>query len=83
MERQNSGLNAANALLNSDDFVAKSDVEFPFKPQVFDQEIQKDTSVYRVYNLNERLDQGARTSYFHHSIGGYHGAKMGKYQYFQ
>ena len=42
--------------------------------------IKQDTSVYRVYNLNERLDQGARTSYFHHSLGGYHGAKLGKYQ---
>ena len=37
-------------------------------------------TLYRVYNLNERLDQGARTSYFHHSLGGYHGAKLGKYQ---
>ena len=66
--------------LNSDDFVAKSIVEVPFQSQFFDNMIKQDTSVYRVYNLNERLDQGARTSYFHHSLGGYHGAKLGKYQ---
>ena len=66
--------------LNADDFVSKSKVEEPFKAQFFDNTIKKDTSVYRVYNLNERIDAGARTSYFHHSLGGYHGAKLGKYQ---
>jgi len=66
--------------LNADDFILKSKVEVPFEKQNFDQMIQQDTSIFRVYNLNERLDQGARTSYFHHSLGGYHGAKLGKYQ---
>ena len=66
--------------LNTDDFVPVSDIEKPFKAQIFDQMIKQDTSVYRVYNLTERIDQGARTSYFHHSLGGYHGAKLGKYQ---
>jgi len=66
--------------LNADDFVSKTKVEEPFKAQFFDNTIKKDTSVYRVYNLNERIDAGARTSYFHHSLGGYHGAKLGKYQ---
>ena len=66
--------------LNADDFVDTTKVDQPFKPQFYDNTIKKDTSVYRVYNLNERIDAGARTSYFHHSIGGYHGAKLGKYQ---
>ena len=66
--------------LNADDFVSKTKVEEPFKAQFFDNTIKQDTSVYRVYNLNERIDAGARTSYFHHSLGGYHGAKLGKYQ---
>ena len=65
---------------NNDSYVIKSKVETPFQIQDFDKLIKQDTSIYRVYNLNERLDQGARTSYFHHSLGGYHGAKLGKYQ---
>mgnify|MGYP001276508267 CR=1 FL=1 len=66
--------------LNADDFIQKADLEVPFKLEEYDKIIHKDTTIYRVYNLNERLDQGARTSYFHHSLGGYHGAKLGKYQ---
>ncbi|RPG58843.1 MAG: hypothetical protein CBD51_004305 [Flavobacteriales bacterium TMED191] len=65
---------------NHSSFVDKNIVEIPFQMQDFDRIIKQDTSIYRVYNLNERLDQGARTSYFHHSLGGYHGAKLGKYQ---
>ncbi|MBL31915.1 MAG: hypothetical protein CMP62_04240 [Flavobacteriales bacterium] len=66
--------------LNADDFDLKSNIEKPFQIEEFDKIIKQDTTIFRVYNLNERLDQGARTSYFHHSLGGYHGAKLGKYQ---
>lgn len=35
---------------------------------------------YRVFNVNARMDQDVRTPYFHKTLGGYHGAKLKKYQ---
>jgi hypothetical protein len=35
---------------------------------------------YRVLNTTQKLDEDAKTAYFHKTLGGYHGAKMKKYQ---
>ncbi|MAY83269.1 MAG: hypothetical protein CMP59_03970 [Flavobacteriales bacterium] len=35
---------------------------------------------YRVLNTTQKMDEDAKTAYFHKTLGGYHGAKMKKYQ---
>jgi hypothetical protein len=54
---------------NPDQFKSAREVDIPFEPTEVDNLILKDTSNYRVYEIQGRLQ--ARTSYFHKSVGGY------------
>ncbi|MFC5625776.1 YfhO family protein [Algoriphagus winogradskyi] len=65
--------------LNDDSYQANPARTY-FTETPADQKIAKDDSYFRVLDLTEGLTSTGKSPYRFHSLGGYHGAKMRRYQ---
>jgi hypothetical protein len=70
----------AKRYLNDDNFQRKRKIETLIQPSAADKIILEDKSQYRVLDATSDVFQDAKPSFFHKNIGGYHAAKLRRYQ---
>ena len=67
-------LQVAERYMDRDLFVSSRSARQAFVSSAADRTILQDKGHYRVYDSDAQL-KSPRTAYFHHALGGYHGAK--------
>ena len=72
-------IGVSSRYITRDTFVKPALAATPFQITAADQAILQDSSRYRVFEPQLGLT-GARTAYFHNSLGGYHGAKPRRFE---